>query len=260
MYKLDLGDKVAVVMGVANKRSLGWAIAQELHRAGAKMAFTYVGEKFGANVEKLAGDEGIEGARFYDCDVSDDAAVDRAFEAIGKDFGHVDMLVHSIAFAKREEIADQFLSTSRDGFRVALDVSAYSFLRVAQAVVPLMEGREGAMIGLSYLGADRAIPRYNVMGTAKAALEQIVRQLAFELGPKNIRVNALSAGPMNTLSARGLRDLSDMLKHHAEKAPLKRNVTPEDVGRSGLYLLSELSSGVTGETLYVDAGYNIMGF
>jgi enoyl-[acyl-carrier protein] reductase I len=255
MYQLDLSDKVAVVMGVANKRSLGWAIALELHRAGARMAFTYMGEKFGANVKKLAEDEGIADARYYDCDVSDDASVDRVFEGIGKDFGHVDMLV-----AKREEISDQFLTTSRDGFRVALDVSAYSFLRVAQAAVPLMKGREGAMIGLSYLGATRVVPRYNVMGTAKAALEHIVRQLAFELGPKGIRVNALSAGPMNTLSARGLRDLSEMLRHHAEKAPLQRNVTPEDVGRSGLFLLSDLSSGVTGETLHVDAGYNIMGF
>jgi len=256
MIQLDLAGKVAIVMGIANKRSLAFAVAEELNRAGASMAFTYVGERFGDNVRELT--ESFTGARYYECDVQDDASIDRVFESIGTDYGGVDMLLHSIAYAPREALSEDFLHTTRDAYRIAMDVSAFSFVRVAKAAAPLMEGRHGALVTMTYLGAEKVVPRYNVMGSAKAALEHAVRQLAFELGPRGIRVNALSAGPVNTLSARGVRDLGDMLKHHAEKAPLRRNVTLEDIGRAGLFLLTDLASGVTGETLYVDAGYNIM--
>ncbi len=257
MYSLDLAGKTAVVMGIANKRSIGMGVAEAINAAGADMVFTYVGEKFGKNVRELT--EGFRNAAYYECDVSVDDDIERTFETIGREHGHIDMLVHSIAFAPREAISGDFIDTDREQFRIALDVSAYSLIHVARAAKRYMPNG-GAIVAMSYLGAIRVIPRYNVMGTAKAALEHAVRQLAFELGPQNIRVNAISAGPVNTLSARGLRDFSEMLKHHENKSPLKRNVTLEDIGGTGLYLLSDMSSGVTGETIFVDAGYSIMGF
>ena len=257
MYQLDLSDKVAVIMGVANTRSLAWAGAEALRLAGARVVFTHVGEKFGANLRQLTGE--YRDPLFYDCNVASDEEIDRTFDRIGDDLGRVDMLVHSIAFAPREALAGRFVDTTREGFRVALDISAYSFVRSARAAHSLKEN-EGSMITMTFLGAERVVPKYNVMGAAKAALENSVRQLASDLGPEGVRVNAISAGPINTLSARGVRDFSSALGMHEARAPLRRNVTQEDVGRTALYLLSELSSGVTGEIIHVDAGYSIMGF
>lgn len=257
MFTIDLSGKVAVIMGVANHRSIGWGIAQCLHKAGASSAFTYVGEKFGQTLSKLTEDLGQP--KLYECDVADDAAIDRTFAAIGKDFGKIDILVHSIAFAPRDALEGRYLDTERDAFRTALDISAFSLVRVARAAHPLMKEQGGAIVTLSYLAAERAVPRYNVMGTAKAALEQAVRQLAYELGPDNIRVNAISAGPVNTLSARGVKDFTNMLGLVRDKAPLKRSITLEEIGTAALFLLTDMGGGVTGETLYVDAGYNIMG-
>lgn len=257
MYPIDLSGKVAVIMGVANQRSLAWGVAEKLNAAGARLAFTYVGEKFGGNVEKLTAD--FAGRKLYECDVQNDAQVDETFAAIGKDMGRVDLLVHSIAFANREDLSGSYLDTSREGFRTALEISAYSLVRTTRAAAPLMKENGGSIIAMTYLAAVRAVPKYNVMGTAKAALEQAVRQLALELGEHAIRVNAISAGPVNTLSARGVRGFTDILGLHRERAPLKRNVTLDDVGGTALYLLSDLASGVTGETIYVDGGFSIVG-
>jgi len=256
MFPIDLDGKTAVIMGVANQRSLAWGVAEKLRAAGANIVFTYVGEKFRGNLETLTEDFPCT---LIECDVTNDAQVDEAFAQIGKEQGRIDMLVHSIAFANREDLSGAYVDTSREGFRTALEVSAYSLVRVAQAALPLLRENGGSIIAMSYLAAVRAVPKYNVMGTAKAALEQAVRQLALELGEMNIRVNAISAGPVNTLSARGVRGFTDILGLHRERAPLKRNVTLEDVGGTALYLLSDLASGVTGETIYVDGGFNIVG-
>lgn len=257
MYPIDLSGRVAVVMGVANQRSLAWGVAEKLRAAGARLAFTYVGEKFGGNVQKLT--EDFPDRKLYECDVQNDEQIDDTFDRIGKDMGRIDMLVHSIAFANREDLSGAYMNTSREGFRTALEISAYSLVRTARAAVPQMGESGGSIIAMTYLAAVRAVPKYNVMGTAKAALEQGVRQLALELGERSIRVNAISAGPVNTLSARGVRGFTDILGLHRERAPLKRNVTLEDVGGTALYLLSDLSSGVTGETIYVDGGFSIVG-
>ncbi len=257
MYRISLYDKIAVIMGVANHRSLAWGIAEALHAAGARLAFTYIGHKFGTNVRDLA--TSFRGARFYECNVTNDDQITDAFERIGGEMGRVDMLVHSIAYSPRDELGGRFLHTTRDGYRVAMEISAYSLIRVANAAYPFMKDEGGSMLAMTYFASQRVVPSYNVMGSAKAALEHAVRQLAFELGPQNIRVNAISAGPVSTLSSRGVGGFTDMLKDHRRKAPLKRNVTQEDVGKAGLFLLSELGSGVTGEILHVDAGYNIMG-
>jgi enoyl-[acyl-carrier protein] reductase I len=254
---MDLSGKVAVVMGVANQRSIAWGVTQALHRANAGLALTYVGEKFGATLQKLTSDMGE--VRLYECNVAEDEQIDAAFAAIADHYGRIDMIVHSVAFAPREELAGRFVDTTREGFKTALDISAYSLIRVAHAAHPHMtEG--GSIVTMSYLGAQRVIPKYNVMGTAKAALENTVRQLAYDLGPENVRVNAISAGPVNTLSARGVRDFSDMLKHHRDIAPLKRNVTLEEIAGATMFFLSDLSGGVTGEIMFVDCGYSIMGF
>jgi enoyl-[acyl-carrier protein] reductase I len=258
MYSIDLSGKNALVMGVANHRSLSWAIAQHLHQAGARLCFTYAGERLKSTVEELAAQ--APGSLVLECDVTRDDTIDAVAKRLDSEWGALDALVHGIAFARKEDLEGQFVATPREGFQLALDVSAYSLLNVTNRVLPLLEKRGGAIVTLSYLAAERAVPAYNVMGSAKAVLEQSVRQLAYELGPKNIRINALSAGPVSTLAARGIHGFTEMLKKHAEKAPLKRNVTKEDVGRAGLFLLSDLSSGVTGETLYVDAGYSIMGW
>jgi enoyl-[acyl-carrier protein] reductase I len=258
MYPVDLSGKVAAILGVANQRSLAWGIAQALSAAGARLAFTYQGERLKDKVAKLA--EQCEGSLLLPCDVADDQQVDEVFSIIGSEYGRLDTMVHSIAFAPREELEGEFLRTSRGGFAKALEISAYSFIRVAASAAPLMEeSGGGTMVTLTYMASQKVIPKYNVMGSAKAALEHAVRQLAYELGPKGIRVNAISAGPVSTLAARGVSGLTDMLAFHREKAPLKRNITLEDVGRSGLFLLSDLSSGITGEVLHVDAGFNIMG-
>jgi len=258
MYPIDLSDRHALVMGVANHRSLSWAIARSLHQAGAKLCLTYAGERLKSMVEELSAE--TPGALVLECDVTRDATIDAVAERLEREWGSLEMLVHGIAFARKEDLEGSFVATPREGFQLALDVSAYSLLNVTNRVLPLLEKRGGSIVTLSYLAAERAVPAYNVMGSAKAVLEQSVRQLAYELGPKNVRVNAVSAGPVSTLAARGIHGFTDMLKKHAERAALKRNVTKEEVGKAALFLLSDLASGITGEVLYVDAGYRIMGW
>jgi len=245
-------------MGVANHRSLAWAIAQALHQAGARLCLTYAGERLKDMVGELAAT--LPGTLLLECDVTRDASIDAVRSRLESEWGAIEALVHGIAFARKEDLEGAFVATPREGFQLALDVSAYSLLNVTNRMLPLLEKNGAAIVTLSYLAAERAVPSYNVMGSAKAVLEQMVRQLAFELGPKNVRVNALSAGPVSTLAARGIHGFTDMLKKHAEKAPLRRNITKEEVGKAALFLLSDLSSGITGETLYVDAGYRIMGW
>jgi len=257
MFAIDLSNKNALVMGVANHRSLSWAIARALHEAGARLCLTYAGERLKSTVEELAPQAG--GAITLPCDVTDEASVQALAERLTREWGSLQVLVHGIAFANKEDLEGTFVHTSRAGFFTALDVSAYSFIHVTGKLLPLLENSGASVLTLSYLAAERAVPNYNVMGSAKAVLEQSVRQLAYELGPKNIRVNAISAGPVSTLAARGITGFLGMQKHHAEKAPLKRNVTTEEVGTAALFLLSELVSGITGEILYVDAGYHMMG-
>lgn len=252
-----LQGKKGLIVGVANKRSIAWAIAQAAHREGAQLAFTYQGERLKAGVEELA--KSLGGSPpLFDCDVTNNAQLDSVFQQIGGSFGKFDFLVHSVAFAKREELEGEFLPTSRDGFALALDVSAYSLVALAQRAAPLLN--EGAgIVAMTYYGAEKVIPRYNVMGVAKAALEASVRYLAFDLGPKKVRVNAVSAGPVQTLAARGISGFTDMMKIVEQKAPLRRNVEVGEVANAVVFLLSPLSSGVTGEVLYVDCGYNILG-
>lgn len=257
MKMIDLSGTTGVIFGVANHRSLAWAIAEQLGEAGARLAFSYQGERLKENVDKLAAT--IPGSIVFECDVTDDAALAGGFAEVGAAFGSLDYLVHSVAFARKEDLEGAFRDTSREGYRLALEISAYSLLPMVRLAVPLMAGRAGSIVALTYLASQRVVPNYNVMGSAKAALEHSVRQLAFELGPMGIRVNAISAGAINTLSARGISGFTSMLSEAREKAPLGRNVTAEEVGKSALFLLSELGSGVTGETLHVDAGYHIMG-
>jgi enoyl-[acyl-carrier protein] reductase I len=250
MVTIDLSGRHALVMGVANHRSLSWAIAQQLHRAGAALCLTYAGPRLRDDVEELAAR--LPGTLTLDCDVTQDRAVAAVARRLQREWGAVE-------WARREDLEGRFVATSREGFQAALDVSAYSLLSVTNHLLPLLERRGAAIVTLSYLAAERAVPNYNVMGSAKAVLEQSVRQLAWELGPKEIRVNAVSAGPVGTLAARGIRGFTGMLRHHAERAPLRRNVTREEIGAAALFLLSDLAGGITGETLYVDAGYHVMG-
>ena len=253
-----LDGKTGIVLGVANKRSIAWAIAQALAGAGLKLAFTYQGERLKENVEELAAT--LPGSPLYACDVGTDADVKTVFESVERDFGRLDTVVHSVAYARKEDLEGDFLSTEREGFRVAHDVSAYSLVAVTRAAAPLMErGGGGSVIAMTYYGAEKVAAGYNVMGVAKASLEASVRYLAADLGPKNIRVNAISAGPVNTLAARGIRGFTGMLKHHAEKAPLRRNVELREVGDTALFLASPMASGITGEVVHVDCGYFIMG-
>jgi enoyl-[acyl-carrier protein] reductase I len=254
---MDLKGQTAVVFGLANKRSIAWAIAQKLSSAGAQLAICYQNERLRADAEALAGE--LPGAETFQCDVSRDEEIDAIFAKLKERYGKLNVLVHSIAFAPPEELNNDFLLTSREGFRIAHEVSVYSLIALARSAAPLMtEG--GSIITLTYFGAEKVVPRYNVMGVAKAALEATVRYLAADLGRQKIRVNAISAGPIKTLAARGIGGLSEMLKAHAERAPLQRNVEPAEVGNTALFLASDLASGVTGEVLYVDCGYNIMGF
>src|SRR5262249_47838413 len=231
--------------------------AQALHGAGARLAFAYQGERLKENVERLTTEE-MPGAPLYSCDVSHQNEVEEMFQRLAADFGRLDFLIHSIAFAPREALEGDYLKTDRDAFMTALEISAYSLTQLARAAVPLMtEG--GSIVTMTFHGAEKVYQGYNVMGVAKAALESSVRYLAADLGPLNIRVNAISAGPIQTLSARGVSGLSTMMKHHAERAPLRRNVEAREVGNTALFLCSSLSSGITGGTIYVDCGYNIMG-
>jgi enoyl-[acyl-carrier protein] reductase I len=256
MVTIDLSGKHALVMGVANHRSLSWAIADKLHQAGAELCLTYASERFKSMVEEVVGDR--PRVMLMECDVTQDAHIDAVASRLGAEWGAIDHLVHGIAFAKKEDLEGMFIATSREGFQVALEVSAYSLLNVTNRILPLLEKNGASIVTLSYLAAERAVPSYNVMGSAKAVLEQSVRQMALELGPRNIRVNAVSAGPVSTLAARGIRGFTDMLKKHAERAPLKRNVTKEEVGNAGLFLLSDMGSGITGEVMMVDAGYSVI--
>jgi enoyl-[acyl-carrier protein] reductase I len=254
---INLAGKTAVVFGLANKRSIAWGIAQKLHEAGATLAICYQNERMKLEAQSLI-DE-LPGAGGFQCDVSNDAEIETLFAALGQKYGKLDILVHAVAYAPAEELRGDFLNTSREGFRIALDVSVYSLIAVTRAAAPLMtEG--GSIMTLSFYAAEKVVPNYNVMAVAKAGLESTVRYLAWSLGSKNIRVNAISAGPIKTLAARGVGDLTEMLRSHAERAPLHRNVDQFEVGGAALFLASDLASAITGETLYVDCGYNIMGF
>src|ERR687883_1640859 len=253
-----LQNKNGIIFGVANKRSIAWATAQALHEAGANLAFTYQGERLKDNIESLT-NEAMPGSLLLSCDVTKQEEVDETFRRVGEHFGHLDFLIHSIAYAPREALGGEYLNTTREAFLTALEISAYSLPQLARAAAPLMTGG-GSIVTMTYYGAEKVVAGYNVMGVAKAALEASTRYLAADLGPRNIRVNAISAGPINTLAARGVANLGLMLKHHAERAPLRRNVEPREVGNAALFLLSPLSSGITGEVLHVNCGFNIMAF
>jgi enoyl-[acyl-carrier protein] reductase I len=254
---INLEGKTAVVFGLANKRSIAWGIALKLHEAGAKLAICYQNERMKAEAQGLI-DE-LPSAEGFQCDVSSDAEIAVLFGRLKERYGKLDVIVHAVAFALADDMHGDFLNTSREGFRIAHDVSVYSLIAVSRAAAPLMTDG-GSVITLTYFGAEKVVPNYNVMGVAKAALEATVRYLASSLGPHKIRVNAISAGPIKTLAARGVGALGDMLKAHATKAPLRRNVEQIEVGGAAAFLASELSGAITGETIYVDCGYNIMGF
>jgi enoyl-[acyl-carrier protein] reductase I len=251
-----LQNKIGLILGVANHRSIAWACAEACAAQGAKLAFTYQGERLKANVEKLAA--GLEDTLVVPCDVTDQGSVDAMVEAVRAKYGRLDFIVHSIAFAPREALEGAFMDTGRDAFVTALEISAYSLPQIARAAAPLMTDG-GSIVTMSYYGAEKVVMNYNVMGVAKAALEASTRYLAADLGPKNIRVNAVSAGPINTLSARGVKNMGSLLGYVGEKSPLRRNVEAREVGNTTLFLVSDLASGITGETIYVDCGYNIMG-
>jgi enoyl-[acyl-carrier protein] reductase I len=253
---IDLSGKSALVLGVANQRSLAWAIAEALGSAGCKLAFTYQGERLQKNVHALA--ENFPDAPVMACDVTSEEQIDGVFARVEREFGKLDILIHSIAFARRQELESDFLHTPLEGWRIAFEISAYSFVNLTNRAVPLMEKDGGSVLALTYYASQKVVPSYNVMGGAKAALEHAVRQLAFELGRRSIRVNAISAGAVPTLSARGIAGFSNMASHHREKAPLRRNVEAREVGDAALFLSSDMASGITGEILFVDAGYNIM--
>jgi enoyl-[acyl-carrier protein] reductase I len=258
VYPIDLAGKKGIIFGVANNRSIAWAIAHILGGAGAQLALTYQNERLKDRVSNLAGT--LEGALVLECDVTNDQQIESVFGEVGERFGGLDFLVHSVAYANREDLGGEFSNTGRDGFRVALDISAYSLIPLARYAAQLMnKNGGGSIVTLTFQASEKVFPGYNIMGTAKAALENAVRQLAAEWGEQDIRVNAISAGPLETLAARGIHGFLDMKKVHAEKAPLKRNITHEEVAKTALYLASDLSSGVTGEIIHVDTGYSIMG-
>ena len=259
MRTIDLSGTTALVTGVANQRSLAWAIAEALSDAGARLILTYQGERLQKNVAELAATR--PGTPTFPCDVTNDAEIDALFEQIAQATGgKLDVFIHSIAFARREDLEGDFRKTSREGWHTALDISAYSLIALTNRATPLMEAAgAGSVLSLSFQASQRVFPNYNVMGSAKAALEHATRQLAYELGPMNIRVNTISAGPVATLSARGISGFTQMAKHHEKMSPLHRNIEPREVGDAALFLCSSMGSGITGSTLYVDSGYNIMG-
>jgi len=252
-----LEGKIGVVFGVANKRSIAWAIAQAWAKAGAKLAFTYQGERLKENVEELAGTFGPD-TLLMPCDVTKDEEIAAVFAQVAQKFGKMHLLLHSVAFAPREALEGEFLNTSREAFRMAHDVSAYSLVALARGAAPLMtEG--GSIVAMTYYGAKKVVPHYNVMGVAKASLEASTRYLAYDLGPRKIRVNCISAGPVNTLAARGISGFTEMLKHYEAHAPLKRNLVPDELGATGTFLASDGAAAITGQVIYVDCGYQIMG-
>jgi enoyl-[acyl-carrier protein] reductase I len=253
-----LAGKRALIVGVATDRSIAWGIAQAMHAQGAELAFSYANDTFKARLEPLAASLGA--TLLMPLDVQSDEQIDAVFARLARDWGKLDILVHAVAFAPREALAGSFTAnTSREAFRMAHDVSSYSFTALARGAAPLMAGRQGAMLTLTYLGAVRSIPNYNVMGLAKASLEASVRFLAADLGPQNIRVNAISAGPIKTLAAAGIGGFRKILAHVAQTAPLRRNVTTEDVGNAAAFLCSSMAAGITGEIVYVDNGYHNVG-
>ncbi len=250
-------QKTAVIFGLANKRSIAWAIAQKLQQAGWRLAITYQNERLELEAKDLIAD--LPGAAGFMCDVTQDEQIAKLFDQLKEKYGVLHGLVHSIGFAPESDLKGDFVNTTREGFRIANDISVYSLIAAARGALPLMTSG-GAIVTLTYYGAEKVVPRYNVMGVAKAALEATVRYLANDLGPKAIRVNAISAGPIKSLASRGISNFGDMLKTQVERAPLKRNVDPAEVGATAAFLLSDGGSGITGETIYVDCGYNIMGF
>ena len=252
-----LDGKLGIVFGVANQRSIAWAIAQAWAREGAKLAFTYQGDRVKENVEELAGAFGAD-TLILPCDVTKDEEIASVFETVGEKFGRLDLLLHSVAFAPKAALEGKFVNTSREAFRIAHDVSAYSLVALSRAALPLMSNG-GSIIGMSYYGAEKVVPHYNVMGVAKAALEASTRYLAYDLGPKKIRVNCISAGPVNTLAARGISGFNEMIKHYEVHSPLKRNVLPDELGATGVFLASDGAAAITGQVIYVDCGYQIMG-
>ena len=251
-----LEGKKGLIVGVANKRSIAWSIAESLHREGARLAFNYQGERLEENVRSLA--QELKGSIVHPCDVTKEDEIDALFARVKEEFGRLDVLVHCVAFARKEDLDGAFLATTRDGFKTALDISAYSLTALARAAAPLMEGG-GSVIALTYLGSEKAVPGYNVMGVAKAALESSIRYLACDLGKQNIRVNGISSGPISTLAARGVPGFTKMLQIVRERSPLPRNTEPAEVGDTALFLASSLSRGITGEVIFVDNGYHIMG-
>jgi len=251
-----LAGKTGIVYGVANKRSIAWAIAQAASAAGARLALTYQGERLEKNIRDLAAT--LPNPLVIPCDVTRDEDIDEVYKRIREEFGKLDFLVHSVARARDEDLSGRFVDTSRDGFHLAMDISAYSFVAAVRGAAPLMTDG-GSVVTMTYIGSERAMPKYNVMGVAKAALESSVRYLASELGPERIRVNAISAGPVNTLAARGVSGFMGMYAHFREVAPIRRNIEASDIGDAALFLLSELSRGITGEVIYVDGGYRIVG-
>lgn len=250
-------QKTAVIFGLANKRSIAWAIAQKLQQAGWRLAITYQNERLALEAKDLIGD--LPGADGFMCDVTQDDQLARLFAELKDKYGVLHGLVHSVGFAPEADLKGDFVNVTRDGFRVANDISVYSLIAVARGALPLMTSG-GSIVTLTYYGAEKVVPKYHIMGVAKAALEATMRYLAHELGAKNIRVNAISAGPIKTLASRGIANFGDMLKAQTERAPLKRTVDVAEVGATAAFLLSDGGSGITGETIYVDCGYNIMGF
>ena len=255
MVPIDLTGKNGLVLGVANERSIAWAISRALADAGARLALTYQGDRLKERVERLA--VSLDRPVLLPCDVTDDEQIDQVFEELSREFGEISFLVHSVAFANREDLSGRYVDTGRDGFRLALEVSSYSLLPLVRRAAPLMTSG-GSVVAMTFDASQRVYPGYNVMGTAKAALEHAVRQLASEMGPAGIRVNAISAGPLETLAARGISGFRDMRHAHAERAPLQRNITVEEVAGTALFLCSSLASGITGAVIPVDAGYHIM--
>ena len=252
-----LDGKNGLVLGIANKRSLAWGITQSVAREGARLAVTYQGERLEENVRELAA--GLKDPVILPCDVSRDEDIDTLMQGVQKELGGLDFVIHAVAYALREELDGEFLNTSREGYRLAQDISSYSLTAVARRAAPLMEGRAGSIVTLTYLGGERVVPHYNVMGVAKAALDMSVRYLAADLGPRGIRVNAISAGPVKTLAASGVHGISKMLEYHRMHAPLRKNTEQEEVGDAALFLVSPLSRGVTGEVVHVDGGFHVMG-
>ncbi len=252
-----LDGKTGIVFGVANHRSIAWAIAQAWAREGARLAFTYQGERLKENVTELTSAFGDD-TLLLPCDVTKDDQIAGVFNEVGAKFGRLNLLLHSVAFAPKDALEGEFVNTSREAFRVAHDVSAYSLVALARAAAPLMTDG-GSIVAMSYYGAEKVVPHYNVMGVAKAALEASTRYLAYDLGPKKIRVNCISAGPVNTLAARGIGGFTEMLKQYEARSPLKRNVLPEELGATGTFLASDGAAAITGQVIYVDSGYQIMG-